>query len=83
MCCCEAAGQNEGECVLTPRLGLPGMSAVGPLQAPRPSALAPGRWGTSVAGVMGLTAEGRATPRPASAIEARSAVTVPKLDDAV
>jgi hypothetical protein len=35
----------------------------GPVQAPPPSAVASGRWGAPVAGVMWPTAERRATPR--------------------
>ena len=39
------------------------MAACGPVQAPPPSAVASGRWGAPVAGVMWPPVEGRATPR--------------------
>src|SRR5579864_5697198 len=39
------------------------MSVVGPVQPPPPSAVASGRWGAPVAGVMWPTVEDRATPR--------------------
>jgi hypothetical protein len=52
------------------------------VQAPPSSAVASGRWGAAVAGVMWPTTEGRANASPASAIEAGSAVPVAKLDGA-
>jgi hypothetical protein len=44
-------------------LANPEPSTHGPVQAPPPSAVASGRWGAPVAGVMWPTVEDRATPR--------------------
>src|ERR1700733_4095882 len=53
------------------------MNAIDPVQGPPLSAVASGRWGPPVAGVMWPTVEGHALP--ASAIEASSTVAATKL----